>query len=69
MNEKKTKTICFTLTESEYNELKERATADRRPLAQFVGLLVVDCLEAEKRKEERNAKTEKLRDSIPNIEG
>ena len=66
--EKKTRYITFSISESDYNKLKEKAEKDRRPLAQFVALVVADWLQAEKRKEERNAKIEKLRDSIPEIE-
>ena len=46
--EKKTKYITISTSEEIYNKLKEQAEKDRRPLAQFVGLLVVDSLEGKR---------------------
>lgn len=46
--EKKTRYITFSISESDYNKLKEKADKDRRPLAQFVALLVVDSLEGKR---------------------
>lgn len=46
--EKKTRYITFSICESDYNKLKEKAEKDRRPLAQFVALLVADSLEGKK---------------------
>lgn len=46
--EKKNKYITIATTETIYNQLKEKADKDRRPLAQFVALLVVDSMEWKK---------------------
>lgn len=46
--EKKTRYITFSICESDYMKIKEKADKDRRPLAQFIALLVVDYLEGKK---------------------
>lgn len=46
--EKKTKYITFSISENDYIKIKEKADKDRRPLAQFVALLVVDSLGGKK---------------------
>ena len=45
MSEMRNKNITIAMTQTQYDELKKRAENDRRPLAQFVGLVVVDYLE------------------------
>lgn len=41
---KKTKYVTFSLCEEDYNKLKQQAEKDRRTLANYITLLVLDYL-------------------------
>ena len=46
--EKRKNNITIALTDAIYAKLKEQAEKERRPLAQYVALLVVDSMEGTK---------------------